>query len=136
VTATRQFLTYSHILGDDLGKNREMRKIPAQFTKKGFEYRLVSRNGDIAIYEQSSDTQKWYEVVVIKKIKETEFNMDGRLVVSPPREKYPSDNEWGTLGWTFHTLPDAQVKAEEVKMSRLINRSHFKSPQIPDGYQD
>jgi hypothetical protein len=117
-------------------KRGGMRKIPASFTRKGYEYRQISRTGDIAIYEQASDTTKWYDVVVITKHKESKRIIQGKERTFQATEVYPSDSQWGAMGWTYYTLQNAQVKANELKIALSTRRRHLKSSQIPEGYQD
>ena len=89
--------------------------IKTEFASKGFEYKQILRDGDLAIYEQKSKNPKRtnidYEVIRIRrhngyKIADQSF---------PPSEMYPSNSQWGTFGWTCKTLEAAHRKIEWIK---------------------
>jgi len=92
-----------------------MKKLEKEFTKKGFKYTLVTRKGDVAIYEQVNaklkDSKSNYEVVQIKS--HNGYEIGGSKIVAA--EVYPGSSQWGLLGWTYQDLP-----AAEKRFKRLI----------------
>lgn len=93
-----------------------MLSLPKIIKKRGFTYNLVTRQGDVALYEQMlEDTLVGYEVILVQK------NTQERIlggVIYPPSEYYPSDNSWGVKGFSFYTLPKAQAKFKEIVENR------------------
>lgn len=89
----------------------EYKPLKENFTKKGFEYKLIKRVGDKAIFEQTKGKKiKLYEVIKIRR--HDGYTIAG--VTMEPAETYPSDSEWGTFGWTFTNLEKAQEKLESI----------------------
>lgn len=77
------------------------------FQRKGFTYTLVKREGDKAIYEQKIEKKQLaYEVIKIRR--HDGYTIGG--VYIEPSEIYPSDNDWGTFGWTYKKLETALNK--------------------------
>lgn len=94
------------------------KELPDIITKKKFEYKLIQRKGQFAIYSQSYEGKIIaYETIVIK--------------VGPPHpqskedytaiELYPSENQFGLNGWSFgiytdlsRALQKAQIKYNEL----------------------
>ena len=87
-----------------------MKKLEKKITNKNFSYKQVTRETNVAIYEQtvidSSHSKKWYEVIIIRS--HNGYEIAGNKVA--PSEMYPSSNHWGTLGWTCDDLETAQKK--------------------------
>lgn len=83
-----------------------MPTLSQEFTFDRHLYQSISREGDIAIYKQLGMYGSiHYEVVKIQHRPERRLP-DGR--VQPAGEYYPKSEQWGTAGWTFYTLEDAQ----------------------------
>ena len=87
----------------------EFSPLATKFTKRGFEYELVERRGDIAIYKQSKVVA--FEVVKIQK--RPEWVIGGNTV--PAHESMPSDSQWGMAGWTLDNLESAQSKMAKIE---------------------
>lgn len=82
--------------------------LPKQFRRKSFTYDLVERVDDVAIYRQSTeDVVVGFEVVLIAKQDATTMKMGGQEIKLEAKEKYPSDGQWGTKGFTLRTERDA-----------------------------
>jgi hypothetical protein len=88
--------------------------IKREFTKAGFDYRQIERDGNVCIYEQVKPGVKAYEVVVLQ--------------VGPPHpmdkdpfdgliERMPSPEMWGTRGWTH--CDEASARARFDRMTQL-----------------
>ena len=92
-----------------------MKKLEKTFTKKGFIYKQLKRVGNKAIYTQKRDDSQSvvtrYEVIVIKSHDGYEIAGNKR----PAGEVYPSSTQWGTQGWTFVDLQDAENKFKKLK---------------------
>ncbi len=100
-----------------------MKVLPLEVTSKGSTYRQVLREGNLAIYSQhQTPTSKpgAYEMIIIKS--HNGYTLGGNTVA--PAEMYPSDNQFGKLGWCYSTnlYPDAYKaaldKLAQVKQSQ------------------
>lgn len=103
-----------------------MKKIRDKFRKNGFEYTLLKRTGNVAIYEQFKDFNGEgvgyaYEVHKVRlnppatcKYEQS----DGSLIVveRPESESLASNEEFGTYGWSF----DKEVNAMKL-FNQLVN---------------
>lgn len=82
------------------------------FTKKGWTFEQIARQGMIAIYHRTKGRVEDWEVVRIQ-------SHNGREIAGekfPPSEYYPSSETWGTHGWTYTSRELA-----ERKMEKLLN---------------
>lgn len=101
----------------------EMKRLDESFTSKNHRHELVKRTGDIAIYKRWSiatepNQTPHYEVVKINTSKETETIINGRIVRFESRENYPTENNWGTMGWTYHSFSSAMAKFNVLTKNR------------------
>lgn len=96
------------------------------YTKNGFYYQLVERQGDWAIFRQSGkkdstaplDVGMAWEVFRIKTSKGGEMtvkNKEGESVTVKfePKECAPGDNDFGFSAWSCPTLARAREKMAE-----------------------
>lgn len=80
------------------------------YTKNGHEFDLYARIGNLAIFHGKSikgKSETW-EVIHIQ-------SHDGRAVhctFYEPAEYPPSNEQWGTKGWTFRSAEDAKARFE------------------------
>jgi hypothetical protein len=95
--------------------------IVASFKYDGFNYRQIAREGDVAIYEQrwirpGGDLSEnvCYEVIRVQRHEAHTFP-SGKSY--PPREGYPSSEQWGEDGWTLLTRDAAFAKLRELLSS-------------------
>jgi hypothetical protein len=90
------------------------RPLATQFSRDGFKYRQIAREGDAAIYEQTwsgcSNPSACYEVIHIRR--RDGFEIDGRSV--EPAELYPNSDSWGIDGFTLTDKDAAFAKLTEV----------------------
>jgi len=95
-------------------KQPSYRPLPTQFSRDGFNYRQIAREGDAAIYEQTwsrcSSPRLCYEVIRI--CRRDGFQIDGRFVESA--EVYPQSDAWGADGFTLTDKDAAFGKLREV----------------------
>lgn len=91
-----------------------MKPMPLAFVKNTFAYEQVLRNGQFAIYKQRLNATAdkpvrgclAYEVIRIKQVPEGE--MFGKVVEA--HEAGPSNEQFGTDGWTYPDLERAKAK--------------------------
>jgi len=90
-----------------------MKPLPESFTLGEFTLTLVARSSTAAIYKQSAPFLKSprFEVIQIKFSKEhTRTFPDGRYVTYEASERYPSNDDWGKIAWSYSTIQDAQER--------------------------
>ena len=94
------------------GKERHFyRLLPRRFRHDGFDYRQITREGEVAIYEQTwkgNQNSAAFEVIRIRRRRG--FQIDGRFV--EPAEVYPRSEVWGVDGWT---LPDREAAFRKLR---------------------
>lgn len=84
-----------------------MKTLPEKLRKNGFDYELVQRDANRAIYKQHvSENCHYWEVFRIRKRKESIFK--GKQI--PEREIFPSDEDFGYTAWTCMTLERAMER--------------------------
>lgn len=89
-----------------------MKVIEQEFVRKGFTHKIVARNGMVAIVERkhADVSRPHWEVVRIRL--QGEKSLHGQTLEAG--EYYPSPKDWGTDGWTFNTLEEAQTKFAQL----------------------
>lgn len=106
-----------------------MKELSNYLKIRGFDHRQLSREGDIAIYEQSKAGRVFaYEVIRIQS--HQGFTLAGKTF--PPAENYPSSEQWGRLGWTCASLARANEKAAQLAASgksELMATSEIAKPR-------
>ena len=106
-----------------------------EYTKNGFYYQLVERQGDWAIFRQSTikdstapfNVGMAWEVFKIKVSKEAEMtvkNEEGQDVVVKfaPKECAPSNESFGNGAWSCPTLKRAKEKLAEAIENENTNK--------------
>ncbi len=91
--------------------------LPKELRIAGFNLRQRTREGDLAVYEQSHPkcpTRLRYEVIVIRR--REAFEIKGRRVEAA--EFYPRSEDWGSFGWTLTTRDAAFDKLQRVQLKR------------------
>jgi hypothetical protein len=95
-------------------KGRFYKPLPTEFSRDGFDYRQIAREGDAAIYEQTwsgcANPSVCYEVIRIRR--REGFHIDGRSV--EPAEVYPNSEAWGVDGFTLTDKDAAFTKLREL----------------------
>jgi len=87
--------------------------IPPSFTKKGFCYRQVRRQGDVAIFEQTRKDSEFKRYEVVKIGRHNGYTMGGAYIA--PAETYPGSSLWGITGWTCEDLSAANQRFEAMQ---------------------
>ena len=94
-----------------------MKTLPTAFSKNGFDYEMVKRNTYAAIFAQKLEGGDYaYEVIRIKN-RETRHAFGSILEGG---EHYPTANNWGTDGFTYHNLELAEVKFQELSIPKPV----------------
>jgi hypothetical protein len=98
-----------------------MKQLAERFNSDGFAFKMLKRIGQLAIFvKQKPDSEdKSFEVVRIRQNKER--IMAGQTI--PACESMPPSTRWGTDGWTYNTIEDAET--------RLANLSALKKGDKP-----
>ena len=89
-----------------------MRTLKATFRLDGFEFKLLKRNGLVALFEKSKDehTHPSFEVVILQVYPATKL----WGVEQPERETMPHNEQWGKAGWTFQEREAAEKQYREL----------------------
>ena len=88
-----------------------MTQLPDTLRKNGFDYVLVHREGNRAIYRQQVDEELQYFEVMRIKIKPASIF---KGVSYPEREVFPSDEEFGTSAFSCRTLESAMIHFNQL----------------------
>ena len=83
-----------------------MKQIPNEFKKQNFEFRLLARRYNVALYMKKRDKIYSYEVHIIRKRKER--ILDGNVI--PAGEYLASNEEFGYYAWSFQDYKLALLK--------------------------
>lgn len=104
--------------------NLDLKALPQELRKNGFDYKLINRSPGKCIYAQWHDGDiVAYEVFKTKIVKYRErmmdFNQRHSLEVNPLnykeyKETFPNDEEFGKRAWTYHNLEDATRRYENL----------------------
>jgi hypothetical protein len=109
---------------DTEGAAGRLRPVSTSFWRDRFLHELVERSGPIAIYRKSklppgalqscvlADPYVGYEVVKIQTGPPHPQDADRDLWDLV--ERYPSNEQWGTHGWSCQTLTAAENKAKDL----------------------
>lgn len=80
--------------------------LKSEFRKDGFDFRLIKRQGRVALFQKSKQniTTEHFEVVLVRQNPASE--RFGRLF--PDSESIPCSNEWGERGWSYSDRESAE----------------------------
>lgn len=93
-----------------------IRPLETEFIQSGYTMRQLKRDGDVALFEQAKGGHVIaYEIVIVQIRPERTFP-DGR--VTPCREGYPGNEEWGTNGWTILDEDEAKRRFKALVEER------------------
>ncbi len=87
--------------------------LPINFTHKGFIYKQIKRQNYTVIYQKYKENDKnkeHFEVVYIFRHPKREI----AGVEIEAKEAMPSDEQWGTYGFSYSNLNDAMKKFDEL----------------------
>jgi hypothetical protein len=115
-----------------------MKKIEKSFVSKGFEFKQVLRNGDMAVYEKHAPGSKCSSYELIHITSHNGYIIGGNNI--PPSEVYPSDSQWGVHGWTYTTLKDAKANLEDkaavIEKNKVTKKSANKGKKRSAKYEE
>ena len=106
-----------------------MKTLPSNFTRDGFLFRQLAREGDVALFEKSKPghSRPGYEVVIVQR--HPPQTIHGRDY--PERESMPASESWGVLGWSYSDLNPAKTKFDALVTSRA--NAPFALTPFPNG---
>lgn len=87
-----------------------MKPLPTTFRKDGYNFRLLDRVDDVALFEKSCGGHVSWETVVVQKYGER--TIAGNAI--PATEAMPPATSWGQKGWTLTTIERAREKLAEI----------------------
>ena len=117
--------------------------IETAFTKNGFQFSQIKRDGDIAVFHKAAIKgplhpvafDAGFETVVITR--HDGYEIAG--VKMEPAEQYPGNEMWGTRGWTFKTLLEASNKFDRlhgVPVAEVVSVSNVEvTPAVTGGHR-
>jgi len=90
-----------------------------EYKKNGYEFALVERCRDIAIFYgvKPESNSRNYEVIKIRDVaagSRPNPGKPGELLHWEAHESPPGDNDLGTKGWTYPNLLQAQAKFNQL----------------------
>lgn len=83
-----------------------------QYKKNGFQWNIVTRQADVGLFQCGP----FFEVIMIQSHNGREIGG----VNFPPAEYAPSNNQWGSKGWSFSNVEDAFTKFYELAISTKL----------------
>lgn len=91
--------------------------LPISFAKNGFSLHQIARDTNAAIYRQ---TRKGFSIEieafeVIRPVITTKAFIEGQWQSCPPREIYPSAEQWGERGWTYQDRERAYARFDKLR---------------------
>ena len=98
-----------------------MKKIPDKYIRKPFTLTLIRRKRNVALYVQTCPewVRKNYEVVLVRtRLKDNDFTG-----VKAGDEYLPSPEDWGSYGWTYTNIVEAEERFKEL-LNRTDNDEH------------
>ena len=105
-----------------------MKPLATQFRARGFSWRIVQREGDIAIVEQSKYewTNPVLNVVIVQKHKARKLP-NGEMTVDA--EGLPSWEQWGDRAWCCSGVADAKARFNKLVDTQDGQSSQYISPK-------
>jgi len=103
-----------------------MKKLPLKTKKHSYDFEQVERSERVAIYSKSEKGKHYiYEVFEIKS--HNGYTLGNRYI--EPAEAFPSNEQFGTIAWTYPSLERAKAKAKEIELN-IIEREKRKLAQL------
>lgn len=101
-----------------------MKKISKSFVHRNIQFDLVKRNAHACIYSISFPENSYklgYEVHLIKISPERDRNIFGKVVHYSESEIISGDAEFGSRGWDYRTLKNAERKF--LSVTKRLNKA-------------
>ncbi len=98
------------------------RPLGTSYSKNGYDYTQIVRDGCIAIFGQHSkvDPENYIAYEVIRILVKPAIVIMGKEV--PLREIAPSNEDWGKYGWTMSTLSSARTKMTTLVAASSVSK--------------
>jgi hypothetical protein len=109
-----------------------MKTLATAFSRDGFEFEVIERNGPIAIFRKSKPTYHHYEVVIIQCEQERTFPNG---LTTPAHERMPGNEEWGWHGWTCSDFDRAIAKFNSLRSAAIATPRETKGFLEPSARQ-
>ncbi len=97
--------------------------MPSEFmgrgSQRGWEFKLLSREGNVAMYEKRSDGVVCYEVIRVRFSKGGVSVIGGVEVVFKAKEVYPSDEMFGVNGYCYVDRRMAEARYKVMVLGYL-----------------
>lgn len=109
-----------------------MKTIESTFEKYKTIFNLIKRQGNFAIFSrEGAEYPLCYEVVEIRSHNGLSFpnKETGITVTTEPAEFYPSNEEWGTKGFSYTKLEEAESRLEKM-MEAAKNKLTSKKSEL------
>lgn len=94
-----------------------MKTLEPRFEKSGWNHEQVWREGGVAVYKRwhgkvirEGGNCPHFETILVN----VNLAWEGFGKFFPETESYPTQNEWGTRGWTYADFETAMNKAREL----------------------
>lgn len=92
-----------------------MKLLQDEFSKRGFNYKLIQKNDSAFLYSISEGKDlRGYEVWKKKISKPMTATMGGVEIDFEEAEMFPSNNNFGGWAWAYLTLPFAVKRFESL----------------------
>lgn len=102
-----------------------MKLLPETFEKKGWTFKQLRREGNIALYSKSNASGAFsYEVIMVQS--HNGYVIAGQAIEAA--EHFPSTAQWGDLGWTYQR---SQIQEAMQKFNDLL-KARATAPQVED----
>lgn len=88
-----------------------MTPLPAAFKDRGFDFKQIDRQGEIALFSKTKGNNRSFEVVIVQKCPEHTWPNGN---TSPAHEAMPSPETWGRCGFTYTTLESARNRLKTL----------------------
>ena len=107
-----------------------MKILEFPFNARGFRYELVERQGLVCLVKQTRIGYEFWAYEVVRLIPYPDQVRLGTLV--PAHECYPSDEHWGTYGFTYRPEELAKARARFTRMASVL----YGEPKNPHQNQE
>jgi hypothetical protein len=113
------------MIGNGKGHQRDIKILPTTFRSDGFDFELVKRDGDIALFRKTKPGFGFesFEVALIQRHDTLEIK--GKLI--PAGEHLPRSEQWGIKGWTYSDRLSAERLPSKLSRSWMTPRGPSRS---------
>jgi len=102
--------------------------LSTKFNKHNFNYSLIKRVNDVAIYKKEKNGIESYETFIVQKY--PEYELAGVKIAA--RESIPSDSTWGMYGFTATTSEQAEQHFEKLSEKVAIKEVNIIANNVID----